>query len=191
MKLMEDRILKDGRVYPGGVLKVDSFLNHQIDIKFISEAGKELYRLFGNENITKILTVEASGIAIACIAAQYFDVPVVFAKKNKTLNISVNLYKASVESFTHKKTYTIVVDRNYITSDDRVLIVDDFLANGHALVGLISIAEQAGASVAGAGIMIEKSFQGGGDMLREKGIRIESLAMVEKMSDDGSIVFRN
>lgn len=191
MKLMEDRILKDGRVYPGGVLKVDSFLNHQIDVKFISEAGKELYRLFGNENITKILTVEASGIAIACIAAQYFDVPVVFAKKNKTLNISDNLYTASVESFTHKKTYTIVVDKNYITSDDRVLIVDDFLANGHALVGLISIAEQAGASVAGAGIMIEKSFQGGGDMLREKGIRIESLAMVEKMSDDGSIVFRN
>lgn len=191
MKLMEDRILKDGRVYPGGVLKVDSFLNHQIDIKFISDAGKELYRLFGNENITKILTVEASGIAIACITAQYFNVPVVFAKKNKTLNISDNLYTASVESFTHKKTYTIVVDRNYITSDDRVLIVDDFLANGHALVGLISIAEQAGASVAGAGIMIEKSFQGGGDMLREKGIRVESLAMVEKMSDDGSIVFRN
>ncbi|MEE0836378.1 MAG: xanthine phosphoribosyltransferase, partial [Clostridia bacterium] len=178
-------------VYPGGVLKVDSFLNHQIDADLLSEAGKELYRLFGDEKITKIVTVEASGIAIACLAAVHFGVPAVFAKKNKTVNLSDNLYTAEVESFTHKKTYPIVIDKAYITASDRILIVDDFLAKGHALMGLLEIAKQAGASVAGAGIMIEKCFQGGGDALRAQGLRIESLAMIESMSDDGTIVFRD
>ena len=191
MKLIRDRILKDGKVYPGGVLKVDSFLNHQIDADLLSEAGKELYRLFGDEKITKIVTVEASGIAIACLAAVHFGVPAVFAKKNKTVNLSDNLYTAEVESFTHKKTYPIVIDKAYITASDRILIVDDFLAKGHALMGLLEIAKQAGASVAGAGIMIEKCFQGGGDALRAQGLRIESLAMIESMSDDGTIVFRD
>ena len=191
MKLIRDRILKDGKVYPGGVLKVDSFLNHQIDADLLSEAGKELYRLFGDEKITKIVTVEASGIAIACLAAVHFGVPAVFAKKNKTVNLSDNLYTAEVESFTHKKTYPIVIDKAYITASDRILIVDDFLAKGHALMGLLEIAKQAGASVAGAGIMIEKCFQGGGDALRAQGLRIESLAMIESMSDDDTIVFRD
>ena len=191
MKLIRDRLLKDGKVYPGGVLKVDSFLNHQIDADLLSEAGKELYRLFGDEKITKIVTVEASGIAIACLAAVHFGVPAVFAKKNKTVNLSDNLYTAEVESFTHKKTYPIVIDKAYITASDRILIVDDFLAKGHALMGLLEIAKQAGASVAGAGIMIEKCFQGGGDALRAQGLRIESLAMIESMSDDGTIVFRD
>lgn len=190
MKLIRDRILKDGQVYPGGVLKVDSFLNHQIDSELLSETGKELFRLFGDENITKIVTVEASGIAIACLTAIHFRVPAVFAKKNKTVNISDNLYTAEVESFTHKKTYPIVIDKAYITESDRILIVDDFLAKGHALMGLLDIARQAGASVAGAGIIIEKCFQGGGDTLRSQGLRIESLAMIESMSDDGTIIFR-
>ena len=191
MKLIRDRILKDGKVYPGGVLKVDSFLNHQIDSELLSETGKELFRLFGDENITKIVTVEASGIAIACLTAIHFRVPAVFAKKNKTVNISDNLYTAEVESFTHKKTYPIVIDKAYITESDRILIVDDFLAKGRALMGLLDIARQAGASVAGAGIMIEKCFQGGGDTLRSQGLRIESLAMIESMSDDGTIIFRD
>ena len=190
MTLIRDRILKDGKVYPGGVLKVDSFLNHQIDSELLSETGKELFRLFGDENITKIVTVEASGIAIACLTAIHFRVPAVFAKKNKTVNISDNLYTAEVESFTHKKTYPIVIDKAYITESDRILIVDDFLAKGHALMGLLDIARQAGASVAGAGIIIEKCFQGGGDTLRSQGLRIESLAMIESMSDDGTIIFR-
>ena len=190
MKLIRDRILKDGKVYPGGVLKVDSFLNHQIDSELLSETGKELFRLFGDENITKIVTVEASGFAIACLTAIHFRVPAVFAKKNKTVNISDNLYTAEVESFTHKKTYPIVIDKAYITESDRILIVDDFLAKGHALMGLLDIARQAGASVAGAGIIIEKCFQGGGDTLRSQGLRIESLAMIESMSDDGTIIFR-
>ena len=190
MKLIRDRILKDGKVYPGGVLKVDSFLNHQIDSELLQETGKELFRLFGDENITKIVTVEASGIAIACLTAIHFRVPAVFAKKNKTVNISDNLYTAEVESFTHKKTYPIVIDKAYITESDRILIVDDFLAKGHALMGLLDIARQAGASVAGAGIIIEKCFQGGGDTLRSQGLRIESLAMIESMSDDGTIIFR-
>ena len=190
MKLIRDRILKDGKVYPGGVLKVDSFLNHQIDSELLSETGKELFRLFGDENITKIVTVEASGIAIACLTAIHFRVPAVFAKKNKTVNISDNLYTAEVESFTHKKTYPIVIDKAYITESDRILIVDDFLAKGHPLMGLLDIARQAGASVAGAGIIIEKCFQGGGDTLRSQGLRIESLAMIESMSDDGTIIFR-
>lgn len=191
MKLIRDRILKDGKVYPGGVLKVDSFLNHQIDSELLSETGRELFRLFGDENITKIVTVEASGIAIACLTAIHFRVPAVFAKKNKTVNISDNLYTAEVESFTHKKTYPIVIDKAYITESDRILIVDDFLAKGHALMGLLDIARQAGASVAGAGIMIEKCFQSGGDTLRSQGLRIESLAMIESMSDDGTIIFRD
>lgn len=190
MEEMKERIRRDGRVYPGGVLKVDCFLNHMIDIDLLSAAGKELYRLYKDEGITKILTVEASGIAVASLAAVQFGVPVVFAKKSKTSNLSDNLYSAPVVSFTHGKTYTIVVDKSYITAADRLLIVDDFLARGEALRGLLSIASQAGAAVAGAGIMIEKCFQGGGDELRASGLRIESMAMIERMTDDGQIEFR-
>ena len=191
MQLLKDRILTDGVVKEGNILKVDSFLNHQMDIKLLNQMGAEFKKRFADKNINKILTIEASGIGIACIVAEHFDVPVVFAKKSKTSNLSDNLYRAQVVSFTHGKTYTIVVDKNYITSSDRVLIVDDFLARGEALRGLLAITEQAGASVAGAGIMIEKCFQGGGDELRADGLRIESMAMIESMSDDGRIVFRD
>ncbi len=166
MQILKASIRKDGKIKAGNVLKVDSFLNHELDIRLFGEIGKEFKRRFADSEVTKILTIEASGIGIACIVAQYFDVPVVFAKKNKTVNISDNLYTAEVESFTHKKTYPIVIDKAYITESDRILIVDDFLAKGHALMGLLDIARQAGASVAGAGIIIEKCFQGGGDTLR-------------------------
>ena len=182
MKILEDRILKDGVVKVGNVLKVDSFLNHQMDIELFNEMGKEWKRLFAGENITKILTIEASGIGIAVIAAQYFNVPVVFAKKSQSLNLDGDLYTSKVESFTHGRVYDVVVSKKFLHEDDNVLIIDDFLANGNALVGLIDIAGQAGARVAGIGIAVEKLFQGGGDMLRAKG---ESLAMVESMSEDG------
>jgi xanthine phosphoribosyltransferase len=185
MKILEDRILKDGVVKAGNVLKVDSFLNHQMDIELFNEMGKEWKRLFAGENITKILTIEASGIGIAVIAAQYFNVPVVFAKKSQSLNLDGDLYTSKVESFTHGRVYDVVVSKKFLHEDDNVLIIDDFLANGNALVGLIDIAGQAGARVAGIGIAVEKLFQGGGDMLRAKGYHIESLAMVESMSEDG------
>ena len=190
MKLLEDKILSDGRVLPGDVLKVDSFLNHQIDVELINKCGEEWYRLYKDTEITKIVTIEASGIGIACIAAQYFGVPVVFAKKTKSLNLSADCYTAEVYSYTKATTKTVMISKRYISPDDKILIIDDFLANGSALRGLISIIDQAGATVAGIGIAIEKAYQGGGDELRAQGYRIESLASIESMSDNG-IVFRN
>lgn len=190
MKLMEERIRKDGRIRDGGaVLKVDSFLNHQIDVKLYNEIGKEFFRLFGGEGVTKILTIEASGIGIACITGQYFDVPVIFAKKSKSRNIDGSVYTAKVESFTHGKVYDIMVSREFLQPGDRVLLIDDFLANGSALNGLLEVVEQAGATTVGAGICIEKAFQPGGDMIRSRGIRVESLARIADMSEEDGITF--
>ena len=183
MKLLEDRILKDGVVKTGNVLKVDSFLNHQMDIELFNEMGKEWKRLFADEKITKILTIESSGIGLAVIAAQYFGVSVVFAKKSQTLNLDGDLYTTKVESFTHGRVYDVVVSKKFIKEEDNVLIIDDFLANGNALLGLTHIVEQAGAHVAGIGIGIEKRYQGGGDMMRAKGYKVESLALIESMSE--------
>jgi xanthine phosphoribosyltransferase len=193
MELLEQRIIKDGVVKKGNVLKVDSFLNHQIDIELYSEIGAEFARLFKDCDVTKILTIEASGIGIACVTAQSFNnVPVVFAKKNKTTNISDDVYSSKVVSFTHGREYEIVVSKSYIKPEDRILIIDDFLANGKALEGLIKIINQAGATVVGAGIVIEKGFQPGGENLRKQGVRVESLAIVESMNDEtGEIVFRH
>lgn len=188
MKLLEDRILKDGKIGTGNVLKVDCFLNHQIDVPFLSELGKEFYRLYKDEGITKILTIEASGIGIACLAAAHFGVPVVFAKKTETNNISGDVYTAEVYSYTHEKTYNIRLSKEFLTSDDRVLIIDDFLAKGSALLALLKLVEAAGASVAGAGIVIEKSYQSGGDIVRSRGIRVESLARIASM-EDGVVKF--
>lgn len=188
MRLLEERILRDGIVCPGNILKVDSFLNHQIDVSFLNELGREFARLYAGERITKILTVEASGIGIACITAQYFGVPVVFAKKTQSLNISGDVYSAKVESFTRKKVYDIVVSRNYLNPGDRVLLIDDFLAAGNALRGLIELVHSAGAEIAGAGIVVEKGFQGGGDMIRSMGVRVESLAVIKEM-DDEKVIF--
>ncbi len=188
MKLLEDRIIKDGKILPGDVLKVDSFLNHQIDVSLISELGKELYRLYSEAGVTKILTIEASGIGIACLTAQYFDVPVVFAKKSRSSNISNDVYMSAVESYTHGNTNNIIVSKQYLNENDRVLIVDDFLATGNALFGLIDLCEQAGAAVVGCGIAIEKQYQGGGDLIRKQ-YRVESLAKISSMSDDGDIKF--
>lgn len=189
MQLLKDRILRDGIVRPGNVLKVDSFLNHQMDINLINEMGKELKKRFEGTEINKILTIEASGIGIACIVAQYFDAPVVFAKKSKSLNLDGEMYKTKVKSFTHNKVYDVVVSKKFLGPDDHVLVIDDFLANGCALEGLIDIIQQAGAELEGVGIAIEKGFQHGGDRLREKGVRIESLAIVDSMSDNG-LTFR-
>ena len=193
MELLEQRIIKDGVVKKGNVLKVDSFLNHQIDIKLYSEIGAEFARLYKDCDVTKILTIEASGIGIACVTAQSFNnVPVVFAKKNKTTNISDDVYSSKVVSFTHGREYEIVVSKSYINPEDRILIIDDFLANGKALEGLIKIINQAGATVVGAGIVIEKGFQPGGETLRKQGVRVESLAIVESMNDEtGEIIFRH
>lgn len=193
MELLKQRIAKDGVVKKGNVLKVDSFLNHRIDVKLYEEIGKEFFRLFKDENVTKILTIEASGIGIACVTSQAFGcVPVVFAKKSKTSNISNDVYTSKVTSFTHGVDYDIMVSKNYINEDDRVLIIDDFLAQGEAVNGLMTLVEQAGATIVGAGIVIEKGFQPGGKELREKGIHLESLAIVESMNDEtGEIVFRN
>ena len=189
MELLEQKILKDGRILPGEVLKVDSFLNHQIDVELLNKCGEEWYRLYKDAGITKIVTIEASGIGIACIAAQYFKVPVVFAKKSKSLNLSADCYTAEVYSYTKATTKTVMISKKYISPEDNILIIDDFLANGSALRGLISIIDQAGASVGGIGIAIEKAYQGGGDELRAKGIRVDSLAIVESMTDD-SLSFR-
>ncbi len=189
MKLLEERICKDGRILPGDVLKVDSFLNHQIDVALLSECGAEWHRLFKDEGITRILTIEASGIGIACIAAQHFGVPVVFAKKTKSLNLSHNCYSTKVYSYTKGVTYDVMVSKKYIKEGDKVLIIDDFLANGSALRGLIDIAEQAGATVAGIGIAIEKAYQGGGDEIRAAGYRIESLAKIVSMSHTDGVKF--
>lgn len=189
MKLLEDRILKDGHIGADNVLKVDSFLNHQIDVSFVCELGKEFYRLFKDENITKILTIEASGIGIACLAAQYFGIPVVFAKKTKTINIYSDTYNATVHSYTHKKDYDIVVSKEFLSKEDNVLIIDDFLAKGSALTALLMLIEKAGAKTAGAGIVIEKAYQGGGNLVRDMGIRVESLAKIKSISKKDGIVF--
>jgi len=189
MKLLEDRILKDEHIGADNVLKVDSFLNHQIDVNFVCELGKEFYRLFKDENITKILTIEASGIGIACLAAQYFGVPVVFAKKTKTINIYSDTYNATVHSYTHKKDYDIVVSKEFLSKEDNVLIIDDFLAKGSALTALLMLIEKAGAKTAGAGIVIEKAYQGGGNLVRDMGIRVESLAKIKSISKKDGIVF--
>ncbi len=191
MKLLEDKILTDGQVYPGGVLKVGSFLNHQIDVPFVNELGKEFYRLYKDEGVNKILTIEASGIGIACLVAQNFNVPVVFAKKNQTKNIAGEVYTSKVVSFTHGREYDIIVSKEFLGPDDKVLIIDDFLANGSALQGLIKLVEDSGAKLAGCGIVIEKGFQPGGDMIRKTGVRVESLAIIDDMTDDGQITFRS
>ena len=192
LKLLEDRIVKDGIVKPGNVLKVDSFLNHQMDISLFNDMGKEFKRLFNDTPINKILTIEASSIGIACVAAQYFDnVPVVFAKKSQTVNIDGEVYSTKIESFTHKRVYDVIISKKYLSSKDHVLIIDDFLANGCALNGLLDIAQKAGATVEGVGIAVEKGFQRGGELIRQKGIRVESLAIIESMdADSGNIVFK-
>mgnify|MGYP003241044585 FL=1 len=192
LKLLEDRIVKDGIVKPGNVLKVDSFLNYQMDISLFNDMGKEFKRLFNDTPINKILTIEASGIGIACVAAQYFDnVPVVFAKKSQTVNIDGEVYSTKIESFTHKRVYDVILSKKYLSSKDHVLIIDDFLANGCALNGLLDIAQKAGATVEGVGIAVEKGFQRGGELIRQKGIRVESLAIIESMdADSGNIVFK-
>ena len=189
MKLLKDRILKDGVVKPGNILKVDSFLNHQMDIDLIKEIGKEFKARFADCPITKILTIEASGIGIACIAAQYFHVPVVFAKKAQSVNLDGEMYTTKVESFTHKKVYDVILAKRFLTEQDHVLLIDDFLANGCALLGLIDIVKKSGATLEGAGIVIEKGFQSGGQQIRDMGVRLESLAIIESMSDT-SLTFR-
>ncbi len=192
MNFLEERIIKDGIVKEGNVLKVDSFLNHQMDIKLFEQMGAEFKRRFEGKNINKILTIEASGIGIACIVAQYFDVPVVFAKKSKSVNIEGEMYVAEVESFTHKCKNQVIVSKKFLNPEDRVLIIDDFLANGCALQGLISIVNEAGAKVEGIGIAVEKGFQDGGRIIRNLGYHLESLAIVESMNPaDGSVVFRS
>lgn len=190
MQQLKDRILKDGVVKEGNVLKVDSFLNHQMDIRLFEEIGKEFRKRFDGEEITKILTVEASGIGIACIVARYFDVPVVFAKKSKTKNIAGDTYTSRVKSYTHGRVYDIIVSKDFLSEDDKVLVIDDFLANGCALEGLAELIHAAGAKLVGAGIVIEKGFQRGGDLIRSKGIRVESLAIIDEMKENGEIVFR-
>ena len=191
MNFLEERIMKDGIVKPGNVLKVDSFINHQMDIDLFNEMGKEWKKRFEGKEINKVLTIEASGIGIACIVAQHFGVPVVFAKKAKSINIDGDMYTAEVESFTHKNKNQVIVSKKFLSSDDKVLIVDDFLANGCALQGLISITEAAGATVEGIGIAIEKGFQFGGRSIRNLGYQLESLAIVDSMdSESQTIVFR-
>ena len=191
MNFLEERILKDGIIKKGNVLKVDSFLNHQMDINLLDEIGKEFKRRFSDIEITKILTIESSGIAIACAAARYFEAPVLFAKKSKSINIDGDMYVAEVESFTHKCKNQVIVSKSFLNENDKVLIIDDFLANGCALQGLISITEEAGATVSGIGIAIEKGFQIGGTVIRNLGYRLESLAIVDEMNDeDKTIKFR-
>ena len=191
MQILKDRIKKDGIVREGNVLKVDSFLNHCMDIKLFNEIGKEFKRRFADSDINKILTIEASGIGIACICAQYFDVPVVFAKKSQTKNIAGEVYSSRVQSFTHGRVYDVMVSKDFLKPEDKVLIIDDFLANGCALMGLADIIEKSGAELVGAGIVIEKGFQVGGKEIRDKGIRVESLAIIDSMSVDGGVVFRD
>lgn len=192
MNFLEERIARDGIVKEGNVLKVDSFLNHQMDIRLFDEIGAEFKRRFADSNINKILTIEASGIGIACIVARHFDVPVVFAKKSKSINIEGEVYVAEVESFTHKCKNNVIVSKKFLNPEDRVLIIDDFLANGCALQGLISIVNESGATVEGIGIAIEKGFQSGGRIIRNLGYHLESLAIVDSMNaEDGTITFRS
>lgn len=191
MKLLEDRIRKDGIIREGNVLKVDSFINHQMDIKLFEEMAKEWKRLFADKKINKILTIEASGIGIAAIVAREFDVPVVFAKKSKSINLDDNNFSTKIQSFTHSKIYDVIVSKKFLSPEDHILIIDDFLANGCALLGLTNLVESAGATVEGIGIAIEKGFQQGGKIIREKGYQLESLAIVESMNvADNTITFR-
>ena len=191
MELLKQRIRRDGKVKGGDVLKVDSFLNHQMDVKLFAEIGKEFKRRFADCEVNKILTIEASGIGIACVTAQFFDCPVIFAKKNQTRNIAGDIYTAEVESFTHGRVYQIRVAKEFLNPGDKVLIIDDFLANGEALKALISIVSQAGAELVGCGIVIEKGFQIGGRVIRNMGYHVESLAIVDAMdSENGTITFR-
>lgn len=191
MQLLKDRICKDGKVKEGNVLKVDSFLNHQMDVNLFTEFGKEFKRRFADCEINKILTIEASGIGVACIVAQYFNVPVVFAKKNQTKNIAGDIYTSQVESFTHGRVYDIIVSKEYLGPDDKVLLIDDFLANGAALLGLSKLVKDSGAKLVGAGIVIEKGFQDGGRVVRDSGVRVESLAIIDGMdAKTGEIIFR-
>jgi xanthine phosphoribosyltransferase len=189
MELLKQRILKDGEIQDGGILKVGSFLNHQIDIGLMDEIGRAFYELYKNDGVNKIMTIEASGIAIASMTARHFGVPVVFAKKAKSLNLGSQVYTSRVHSFTYDRDYDVTVDKRYLTKADRVLIVDDFMARGKAMAGLLEICRKAGAEVCGVGICIEKGFQGGGDALRAKGVRIESLAVLDRI-ENGQIVFR-
>ena len=191
MKLLEDRIRKDGIVKEGDILKVDSFLNHQMDVDLYNKMGEEFRRLFADRPVNKILTIEASGIGIAVITAQHFHVPVVFAKKAQSVNLDGEIYSTKIESFTHKRTYDVIVSKKFLSSDDHILIIDDFLANGCAVNGLIDLILSAGATVEGVGICVEKGFQTGGELIRSKGIRVESLAIIERMdAATGEIVFR-
>ena len=191
MNFLEERILRDGIVKEGTVLKVDSFLNHQMDISLFEQMGEEFKKRFAGKEINKIVTIEASGIGIACVVAKYFNVPVVFAKKSKSINIEGDMYVAEVESFTHKCKNQVIVSKKFLSPEDKVLIIDDFLANGCALQGLISIITEAGASVEGIGIAIEKGFQMGGKLIRNLGYQLESLAIVDSMNaDTKEIVFR-
>ena len=191
MNFLEEKIVKEGIVKEGNVLKVDGFLNHQMDIELFNEMGKEWKKRFEGKNINKILTIEASGIGIACIAAQHFDVPVVFAKKSKSINLEGDIYTAEVESFTHKNKNQVIVAKKFLNENDRVLLIDDFLANGCALQGLIQIVQSAGATVEGIGIAIEKGFQPGGKIIRNLGYQLESLAIVDAMDwKTGEITFR-
>ena len=191
MNFLEERILKDGVVKPGNILKVDSFLNHQMDISLMEEIGREFRRRFAGKNITKVLTIEASGIGIACFVAKEFGVPMVFAKKSHSINIDNEVYVAEVESFTHKRRNNVIVSKKFLGPDDRILLIDDFLANGCALQGLIAIAKAAGATVEGVGIVIEKGFQIGGQVIRNLGVHLESLAIVDAMdAETGTVTFR-
>ena len=189
MKLLEDKILTEGKIGAGDVLKVDCFLNHRIDVAFLSELGKEFHRLYKDEGINKILTIEASGIGLACLCALPFDVPVVFAKKAKSNNMTGEIYASSVHSFTHGTDHTAVIPKIMLTSEDRVLLIDDFLARGQALHALIDLCEQAGATIVGAGVFVEKTYQGGGAEIRGRGVRVESLAKIKSMSVAEGIEF--
>lgn len=190
MQLLKERILAEGQLFPGNILKVDRFLNHQVDVNLLYEIGKEFKRIYADSDINKILTIEASGIGIACVAAMHFDCPVVFAKKSKSINISNDFYQCDVMSYTHNNLNHVIVSKDFIGPEDKVLIIDDFLANGCALGGLIEIVKTAGAELVGCGIVIEKGFQAGGKALRDRGIRVESLAIVESMNPEtGEIIF--
>ena len=191
MELLKQRIVKDGIIKEGNILKVDSFLNHQMDIELFCEIGKEFKRIFKDEKVNKILTIEASGIGISCIVAQYFNVPVVFAKKTQTKNIDGDVFTSTVKSFTHGKVYNIIVSKKFLGEDDRILIIDDFLANGCALLRLSKLVKDSGATLVGAGIVIEKGFQDGGKIVRDSGVRVESLAIVDSMDEKTGVVFRD
>ena len=189
MKLLEERIRRDGRVQGSDVLKVDSFLNHQMDVALFQELGREFKRLFDGCGVTKILTIEASGIGIACVTAQFFACPVIFAKKSRTKNIAGDVYTSKVESFTHGKVYDIIVSKEFLLPSDQVLLIDDFLANGSALQGLIQLGREAGATLVGAGVCVEKAFQPGGGLIRSMGVRVEALARVQSMSQESGVIF--